>query len=363
MLPARAPSAASRGGSRTESAAHARDPEPNRPIPRGVTTWRSSASARSRSTATSSRPMAGRARQHHRRLRRARPALNKLGWDTSPPAGRRRSVGIVNGLPHLDLDTRRTRPPTRLQRGHDRRRSALEVKGTAEHGAFTRHRWTAWSTSPRTAVRQLFRSISPPSRPARITPGEPAAPRRHRHAGNSASCGPAGLTAAEILTRTRSASPRGGRAVCDVCRERRHQADAFARSRIGPVEPGHEFGHRGRALDWGPACAALAGGARRPRRRSAHRAVGYASDRRGGGLRACRGIPTLGAPQIELFSGVMEGSLAHERRARVASAMTRFSSSRRVTTAELPSPKGSPQHPVCGSRGDAEAAPALAEQD
>ena len=93
------------------------------------------------------------------------------------------------------------------------------------------------------------------------------------------------------------------------------KADAFARA-SGLLSLADDSGIEVAALDWGPGVRSARWGQRDGR--DADRlveAVGDATDRRARMVCALAvGIPTLGAPKIELFSGVMEGSLAHERR-------------------------------------------------
>ena len=93
------------------------------------------------------------------------------------------------------------------------------------------------------------------------------------------------------------------------------KADAFARA-SGLLSLADDSGIEVAALDWGPGVRSARWGQRDGR--DADRlieAVGDATDRRARMVCALAvGIPTLGAPELELFSGVMEGSLAYERR-------------------------------------------------
>jgi len=93
------------------------------------------------------------------------------------------------------------------------------------------------------------------------------------------------------------------------------KADAFARA-SGLLSLADDSGIEVAALGWGPGARSARWGRRDGR--DADRlieAVGDATDRRARMVCALAvGIPTLGAPEVELFSGVMEGSVAHERR-------------------------------------------------
>ena len=93
------------------------------------------------------------------------------------------------------------------------------------------------------------------------------------------------------------------------------KAEAFARA-SGLLSVADDSGIEVAALDWGPGVRSARWGRRDGR--DADRlieAVGGATDRRARMVCALAvGIPTLGAPELELFSGVMEGSVAHERR-------------------------------------------------
>jgi len=93
------------------------------------------------------------------------------------------------------------------------------------------------------------------------------------------------------------------------------KADAYARA-SGLLSLADDSGIEVAALDWGPGVRSARWGRRDGR--DADRlieAVGGATDRRARMVCALAvGIPTRGAPEVELFSGVMEGSVAQERR-------------------------------------------------
>ena len=93
------------------------------------------------------------------------------------------------------------------------------------------------------------------------------------------------------------------------------KADAFTRA-SGLLSLADDSGIEVAALEWGPGVRSARWGKRDGR--DADRlvdAVGDAADRRARMVCALAiGIPTSGPPRVELFSGVMEGSLAHERR-------------------------------------------------
>ena len=90
------------------------------------------------------------------------------------------SVGIVNGLPHLDLDYSEDSTAdvdfNVVMTDDDR---LIEVQGTAEHGAFTRQQMDGMVDLAAAGIRQLFAlqqtaiEAPPGSPPA----GEPAPPR------------------------------------------------------------------------------------------------------------------------------------------------------------------------------------------
>ena len=93
------------------------------------------------------------------------------------------------------------------------------------------------------------------------------------------------------------------------------KANAYARA-SGLLSVADDSGIEVAALDWGPGVRSARWGRRDGR--DADRlieAVGDATDRRARMVCALAvGIPTPGAPEVELFSGVMEGSVAQERR-------------------------------------------------
>lgn len=93
------------------------------------------------------------------------------------------------------------------------------------------------------------------------------------------------------------------------------KADAFARA-SGLLSLADDSGIEVAALDWGPGVRSARWG--KPDGRDADRlvdAVRDAADRRARMVCALAiGIPTADAPEIELFTGLMEGSVARERR-------------------------------------------------
>ena len=93
------------------------------------------------------------------------------------------------------------------------------------------------------------------------------------------------------------------------------KADAFTRA-SGLLSLADDSGIEVAALDWGPGVRSARWGQRDGR--DADRlveAINGATDRRARMVCALAiGIPTSGAPEIELFTGVMEGSVAHQRR-------------------------------------------------
>lgn len=116
------------------------------------------------------------------------------------------------------------------------------------------------------------------------------------------------------------------------------KANAFARA-SGLLSLADDSGIEVAALDWGPGVRSARWGKRDGR--DADRlveAVRGAADRRARMVCALAiAIPTSGAPQVELFSGVMEGSVAHERRGEGGFGYDPiFLVEGGVTTAELP---------------------------
>ena len=116
------------------------------------------------------------------------------------------------------------------------------------------------------------------------------------------------------------------------------KADAFARA-SGLLSLADDSGIEVAALDWGPGVRSARWGQRDGR--DADRlieAVGDATDRRARMVCALAvGIPTRGAPAVELFSGMMEGFVAHERRGKGGFGYDPvFVVDGGVTTAELP---------------------------
>lgn len=93
------------------------------------------------------------------------------------------------------------------------------------------------------------------------------------------------------------------------------KADAFARA-SGLLSLADDSGIEVAALDWGPGVRSARWGKRDGR--DAQRlveAVRDAADRRARMVCALAiGIPTTDTPEVELFTGVMEGSVARERR-------------------------------------------------
>ena len=116
------------------------------------------------------------------------------------------------------------------------------------------------------------------------------------------------------------------------------KADAFTRA-SGLLSLADDSGIEVAALDWGPGVRSARWGQRDGR--DADRlieAINGATDRRARMVCALAiGIPTAGAPEIELFTGVMEGSVAHQRRGDGGFGYDPvFLVERGVTTAELP---------------------------
>lgn len=116
------------------------------------------------------------------------------------------------------------------------------------------------------------------------------------------------------------------------------KADAFARA-SGLLSLADDSGIEVAALDWGPGVRSARWGRRDGR--DADRlieAVGDAADRRARMVCALAvAVPTATAPEVELFSGVMEGSVARERRGAGGFGYDPvFVVDGRVTTAELP---------------------------
>ena len=116
------------------------------------------------------------------------------------------------------------------------------------------------------------------------------------------------------------------------------KADAFARA-SGLLSLADDSGIEVAALDWGPGVRSARWGKRDGR--DADRlveAVRGAADRRARMVCALAvAIPTAGATEVELFSGVMEGSVAHERRGTGGFGYDPvFLVAGGVTTAELP---------------------------
>lgn len=116
------------------------------------------------------------------------------------------------------------------------------------------------------------------------------------------------------------------------------KADAFARA-SGLLSLADDSGIEVAALDWGPGVRSARWGRRDGR--DADRlieAVGDATDRRARMVCALAvGIPTASDPEVELFSGVIEGSVARERRGEGGFGYDPvFVVEGGVTTAELP---------------------------
>ena len=116
------------------------------------------------------------------------------------------------------------------------------------------------------------------------------------------------------------------------------KADAFARA-SGLLSLADDSGIEVAALDWGPGVRSARWGRRDGL--DADRlieAVEGATDRRARMVCALAvGIPTAGAPEVELFGGVIEGSVAHERRGEGGFGYDPvFEVEGGLTTAELP---------------------------
>lgn len=116
------------------------------------------------------------------------------------------------------------------------------------------------------------------------------------------------------------------------------KADAFTRA-SGLLSLADDSGIEVAALDWGPGVRSARWGQRDGR--DADRlieAINGATDRRARMVCALAiGIPTAGAPEIELFTGVMEGCVAHQRRGKGGFGYDPvFLVESGVTTAELP---------------------------
>jgi len=116
------------------------------------------------------------------------------------------------------------------------------------------------------------------------------------------------------------------------------KADAFTRA-SGLLSLADDSGIEVAALDWGPGVRSARWGQRDGR--DADRlveAIDGATDRRARMVCALAiGIPTAGAPEIELFTGVMEGSVARQRRGEGGFGYDPvFLVESGVTTAELP---------------------------
>ncbi len=116
------------------------------------------------------------------------------------------------------------------------------------------------------------------------------------------------------------------------------KADAFARA-SGLLSLADDSGIEVAALDWGPGVRSARWGRRDGR--DAERlveALGDASDRRARMVCALAiGIPGQGEPTVEVFDGVMEGTLATERRGEGGFGYDPvFLTADGLTTAELP---------------------------
>ena len=116
------------------------------------------------------------------------------------------------------------------------------------------------------------------------------------------------------------------------------KADAFARA-SGHLSLADDSGIEVAALDWGPGVRSARWGRRDGR--DADRlveAVGDATDRRARMVCALAiGIPGPGEPTVEIFTGVMDGSLASERRGAGGFGYDPvFLTAEGLTTAELP---------------------------